>query len=176
MFGITGEYRSADGKCVEFEASYGDRKSVIAALPDSSIKIIRFYEHGAPGSIGDDDVDSLTEMLEDKIMTYGEVQLLGCSTAGVEGHAWNPIGGIGLLSRMIMYHGILKMMGENEIARKWSDNLAGSLSRRLPNVDVLGLSGISFPLSRVAGNFEPGHRPVGLMADRIVYRNGKLKE
>jgi hypothetical protein len=106
----------------------------------------------------------------------GEIQLLGCSTGGIEGHAWNPIGGIGLLSRMIMYHGIMKMMNMNEVAEQWSNNLAGDLSRRIPNVDVMGLSGISFPLSRIAGKYEPGHRPAGLMADRFVYRNGKLKD
>jgi hypothetical protein len=126
--------------------------------------------------IGDDGADTLAAMLDGKMMKDGEIRLLGCSTAGIEGHAWNPIGGIGLLSRMIMYHGILKMMGDNETAEQWSDNLAGDLSRRIPNVNVMGLSGISFPLSRIAGSHEPGHKPHALMADRFVYYNGKLKE
>ena len=175
-FGITGTYIGDDGKPVEFEKPYAERKQTIAGFPDRSVKIIRFYQHGAPGMIGDDDVDSLTGMLADKMQKNGQIHLLGCSTAGVEGHAWNPVGGIGLLSRMIMYHGMMKMMGHSDVAAKWSDNLAGDLSRRIPNVYVLGLSGISFPLSRIAGEYEPGYRPTGLMADRFVYYNGKLHE
>lgn len=175
-FGITGTYSDTDGKAVDFEGPWEGRAAQIAALPDRSISVIRFYNHGAPGMIGEDDVDSLTAMLKDKMRKHGYVHLLGCSTAGVEGHAWNPVGGIGLLSRMIMYHGLMKMMGESDVAKQWSNNLAGDLSRRLPNVHVMGLSGISFPLSRIQGSYEPGHAPKGLMADRFTYLNGRLKD
>ena len=160
-FGITGKYVGSDGKSVEFEAPYADRKATIAAFPDRSVQIIRFYAHGAPGLIGDDDVDDLVRMLQDKMVTNGQIHILGCSTAGADGHAWNPIGGVGLLMRMIMYHGIPKMMGDDDVAQKWTDNLARDLSRRIPNVYVLGLGGISFPLSRVAGPLE-GYEPAGL--------------
>jgi hypothetical protein len=175
MFGITGEYRNMDGKFVEFEGPYADRRAIVSRFPNNSIRIVRLYEHGAPGMLGNDDVDSLAALLGGKMMKDGAIHLLGCSTAGVEGHAWNPVGGIGLLSRMIMYHGLMKMMGENEVAQQWSNNLAGDLSRRIPNVYVMGLSGISFPLSRVAPKLE-GYKPSLLMADRFVYYNGRLAD
>jgi hypothetical protein len=174
-FGITGKYVGKDGKSAEFEAAYSDRKAKIAAFPDMSVQLIRVYAHGAPGMIGDDDVDSLTGMLGKKMAPDGQIHLLGCSTAGVEGHAYNPVGGIGLLMRTIMYHGIPKLMGDDDVAAKWAENLAKDLSRRIPNVYVLGLAGISFPLSRVAGSFE-GYKPSALMADRFVYYNSKLSD
>ena len=49
MFGITGEYRAEGGKVTEFEGPWADRRTIIAALPNNSIRIIRFYEHGAQG-------------------------------------------------------------------------------------------------------------------------------
>ena len=179
-FGITGKYVGTDGKPVEFAAPYSERKAKISSFPDRSIQIIYIYAHGAPGLIGDDDVDSLTQMLQRKMRVNGQIHLLGCSTAGIEGHWWNPIGGIGLLARTIMYHGIPKMMGEDDLASKWAENLAGDLSRRIPSVYVLGLAGISFPLSRVTTVSEKtdleGYKPKALMADRFVYYNGKLTE
>src|SRR5262249_30769488 len=102
----------------------------------------------------------------------------GCSTAGIEGHFWNPVGGIGLLMRTIMYHGIPKIMGDDTLASQWSANLAGDVSRSIPNVYVLGLAGISFPLSRITTLSEKtdleGYTPKALMADRFVYYNGRL--
>jgi len=77
---------------------------------------------------------------------------------------------------MIMYHGIPKMANDTDLAEKWSANLAGSLSQRIRDVYVLGLSGISFPLSRmtsVLGKDLEGYSPKALMADRFVYFNGK---
>jgi hypothetical protein len=177
-FGITGKYMGTDGKPVEFAAPYSERQAKISSFPDSSIQIILIYAHGAPGLIGDDDVDSLTQMLRKKMRSNGQIHLLGCSTAGIEAHFWNPIGGIGLLARTIMYHGIPKIMGDDDIASKWAENLAGDLSMRIPNVYVLGLAGISFPLSRVTTVSEKtdleGYAPKALMADRFVYYNGKL--
>jgi hypothetical protein len=178
-FGITGKYIGSDGKPIEFAAPYAERKAKIASFPDHSIQIILIYAHGAPGLIGDDDVDGLARMLQNKMMVNGQIHLLGCSTAGIEAHFWNPIGGIGLLLRTIMYHGMMKMMGEDKIAEKWADNLAGDLSNRIPGVYVLGLSGISFPLSRAVTVFDKtayleGYSPKALMADRFVYYNGRL--
>lgn len=179
-FGITGKYQGTGGRLVEFVAPYAERRARIASFPDRSVQIILIYAHGAPGMIGDDDVDSLTQMLAKKMRINGQIHLLGCSTAGIEGHFWNPIGGIGLLTRTIMYHGIPKMLGNDDIASRWADNLAGDLSRRIANVYVLGLAGISFPLSRVTTVFEKtdleGYRPKALMADRFVYFNGKLSK
>ena len=167
-----------DGTAVEFAAPYADRHAKISSFPDGSIQIILIYAHGAPGLIGDDDVDSLSKMLGKKMTFNGQIHLLGCSTAGIEGHFWNPIGGIGLLMRTIMYHGIPKIMGDDDIATKWADNLAGDLSRSIPNVYVLGLAGISFPLSRLTTVSEKtdleGYTPKALMADRFVYYNGRL--
>jgi len=174
-FGITGKYVGSNGKAVEFEAPYAERKAKISSFPDGSIQIIRFYAHGAPGLIGDDDVDAIAAMLQQKMKSSGQIHLLGCSTAGADGHAWNPIGGVGLLMRMVMYHGIPKMMGDDDVAVKWAENLARDLSRRIPNVYVLGLGGISFPLSRVAAPLE-GYEPALLMADRFVYYNSKLTD
>jgi hypothetical protein len=131
--------------------------------------------------IGDDDADSLTALLKKKMAFNGQIHLLGCSTAGIEAHYWNPIGGIGLLMRMIMYHGLLKLTGAPDVAKHWGDNLAGDLSRRIPNVYVLCLGGISFPLSRAANLTKwtaplEGYTPHLLMADRFAYYNGKLAE
>jgi hypothetical protein len=177
-FGITGKYVATDGKSVEFAAPYSQRVAKISSFPDNSILIILIYAHGAPGLIGDDDSESLSRMLGKKMKVNGQIHLLGCSTAGIEGHFWNPIGGIGLLIRTIMYHGIPKLIGDDRMASLWAENLAGDLSRRIPNVYVLGLAGISFPLSRVTTVFEKtdleGYRPRALMADRFVYYNGQL--
>jgi hypothetical protein len=177
-FGITGKYVGTDGKPVKFAAPYSQREAKISSFPDSSIQIILIYAHGAPGMIGDDDAQSLTRMLRKKMKVNGQIHLLGCSTAGIEAHLWNPIGGIGLLIRTIMYHGIPKLMGDDRMASLWAENLAGDLSRRIPNVYVLGLSGISFPLSRVTTVSEKtdleGYTPKALMADRFVYYNGQL--
>jgi hypothetical protein len=71
------------------------------------------------------------------MQSKGQIHLLGCSTAGVDGHWWNPIDGIGLLMRMIMYHGIPKMANDADPEEKWSANLAGSLSQRIRDVYVL---------------------------------------
>ena len=80
--------------------------------------------------------------------------------------------------RMILYHGLPKMTGEPLVASQWAQNLAGDLSSRIQNVYVLGLSGISFPLSRATTVSEKtdieGYAPKALMADRFVYYNGKL--
>lgn len=177
-FGITGKYIGTNGKPVEFAAPYADRKSKVASFPDRSILIIVIYAHGAPGMIGDDDADSLAQLLQKKMAINGQIHLLGCSTAGIEAHYWNPIGGIGLLMRTIMYHGLPKIFGDADIATRWADNLAGDLSRRIPNVYVLGLAGISFPLSRITTFSSKtdleGYSPKALMADRFVYYNGQL--
>lgn len=179
-FGVTGKYIVADGKPVEFAAPYSDRRVKISSLSDSSIQIILIYAHGAPGLIGDDDVDDLARMLGKKMRINGQIHLLGCSTAGIEGHFWNPIGGIGLLTRAIMYHGIPKLTGKEDIATHWAENLAGDLSKRILNVYVLGLAGISFPVSRLTTIFEKtdleGYRPRALMADRFVYYNGEISK
>lgn len=179
-FGITGKYVGTDGKPVEFAAPYSERRAKIASFPDGSIKIIVIYAHGAPGLIGDDDAEDLTKMLKAKMMTNGQIHLLGCSTAGIEGHYWNPIGGIGLLMRTIMYHGLMKLAGNDDVASRWATNLAGDLSRSIPNVYVLGLAGISFPLSRITTVSEKtdleGYTPKALMADRFVYYNGQLSK
>lgn len=175
-FGISGTYDDIDGRPTEFGYPYDDRKKAIAAMPDRSIRVIRFYAHGAPGWIGEDNAADLAGMLKDKMKPGGQIHLLGCSTAGVEGHAWNPVGGIGLLSRMIMYHGLMKIMVGPNAGEAWSDNLAGDLSRLVPNVHVMGLSGISFPLSRIHSVFESGYEPSALMADRFVYMNGRLQD
>jgi hypothetical protein len=179
-FGITGKYVGTNGKPVEFAAPYTERQAKISSFPDYSIQIILIYAHGAPGLIGDDDVDNLTKMLRKKMRMNGQIHLLGCSTAGIEAHFWNPIGGIGLLIRTIMYHGLPKIMRNDDFASRWSDNLAGDLSRCIPNVYVLGLAGLSFPLSRVTTISEKtdleGYTPKALMADRFVYYNGKLSK
>jgi hypothetical protein len=175
-FGITGRYKKSDGKTIKFEAPYADRRATIEAFSSRSIEIIRFYEHGAPGLIGDDDVDALAGMLQDKMQPDGQIHLLGCSTGGVDAsNPLNPVGGIGLLARMIMYHGVPKWMGNGDLATLWAENLAKDLSRRVPNVYVLGLGGISFPLSRIMESRE-GYEPRGLMADRLVYYNSQLTE
>jgi hypothetical protein len=179
-FGVTGKYVGADGKFVEFAAPYTDRQAKVSSFPDRSIQIILIYAHGAPGLIGDDDVDSLTRMLKSKMRLNGQIHLLGCSTAGIEAHYWNPIGGIGLLLRMILYHGLPKISGDTSVASQWAQNLAGDLSSSVRNVYVLGLSGISFPLSRVTTISDKtdleGYCPKALMADRFVYYNGKLSK
>lgn len=178
-FGITGTYIEG-GKATEFSAPYDKRLLKISSLPNRSIRVIAIYNHGAPGEIGDDDVESLTRMLGGKVMVNGQIHLLGCSTAGVTGGGWyNPVRGWGLLLRAIMYHGSQRMMGQDEVAVQWARNLAGDLSRRIPDVYVVGLSGISFPLSRVM-TYIPwpddleGYTPTGLIADRLVYYNGAL--
>jgi len=179
-FGITGKYIAKDGKPVEFAAPYAERREKIVSFPDNSLRIILIYAHGAPGLIGDDDADDLEKMLKKKMMMNGQIHILGCSTAGIEGHFWNPIGGIGLLPRTIMYHGIPKIMGDDQLASLWATNLAGDLSRRIPNVYVLGLAGLSFPLSRITTVSEKtdleGYTPKALMADRFVYYNGQLSK
>jgi len=178
-FGITGRYIVADGTSVQFAAPYEERQQKIASFPDRSIVVVVVYAHGAPGMIGDDDVDSLTQMLQAKMRTHGQIHLLGCSTAGVEAHLWNPIGGLGLLTRMIMYHGIPRIIKDDDLASRWATNLAGELSQRIPNVYVLGLAGISFPLSRITtalGKDLEGYSPKALMADRFVYFNGQLSK
>jgi hypothetical protein len=178
-FGITGKYVEADGRSVQFAVPYEERQQKIASLPDRSIVLIVIYAHGAPGEIGDDDVDTLTQMLQKKMQSHGQIHLLGCSTAGIEAHYWNPIGGLGLLTRMIMYHGLPKLGKDENLAERWALNLAGELSKRIPNVYVMGLAGISFPLSRmstVLGKDLEGYSPKALMADRFVYFNGKLSE
>lgn len=178
-FGITGRYFEADGTSVQFAVPYEQRVERVASVPDYSIAIIVIYAHGAPGMIGDDDVESLTKMLQKKMRGNGQIHLLGCSTAGIEARWWNPVGGLGLLTRMIMYHGAQKLTGNANIAEEWATNLAGDLSRRIPNVYVLGLAGISFPLSRIStvlGKDLEGYSPKALMADRFVYFNGKLSE
>jgi len=177
-FGITGKYVGTDGTAVAFAEPYANRKTAISSFPDGSIRIILIYAHGAPGLIGDDDADDLTKMLKTKMMQNGQIHLLGCSTAGIEAHLWNPIGGIGLLIRTIMYHGLPKIMGDDNVASLWATNLAGDLSGRIPNVYVLGLAGISFPMSRLTTVSEKtdleGYAPKALMADRFVYYNGRL--
>jgi hypothetical protein len=118
-------------------------------------------------------------MLGKKMAPNSQIHLLGCSTAGIDGHFWNPVGGLGLLTRMIMYHGIPRIMGDEALASKWATNLAAELSVRIPNVYVLGLAGISFPLSRIStvlGKDLEGYSPKALMADRFVYLNGKSAE
>jgi hypothetical protein len=179
-FGVVGKYVGTDGTPVDFAAPYDDRKNKIGSLPDKSLLIILIYAHGAPGWIGDDEVDGLTKMLKSKMRLNGQIHLLGCSTAGIEGHYWNPIGGIGLLMRMILYHGLMKISGNDDVASHWADNLAGDLSARIPNVYVLGLSGLSFPLSRLTTFSEKtdleGYSPKALMADRFVYYNGHLSK
>jgi hypothetical protein len=83
--------------------------------------------------------------------------------------------------RTIMYHGLPKLSGAPDVAKHWADNLAGDLSGQIPNVYVLGLGGISFPLSRAANVTKwsaplEGYTPHLLMADRFVYYNRKLAE
>jgi hypothetical protein len=162
-FGITGKYQGTDGKLVGFGGRYSERKRMISSFPDRSIH----------------DVDSLTGMLKKKKRINRRIHLLGCATAGIEGHVWNPIGGWGLLWRTILFHGITKIMGEDRMASQWATNLAGDLSLKIPNVFVLGLAGISWPLSRVTAVFEKtdleGYTPEALMADRFVYYNGNLR-
>lgn len=176
-FGICGDYFGEDGKTTRFEGPTSKRKEIISALPNKSIKIIKIYNHGAPGLLGDDDVGDLHKMLGDKMQPKSQIHLLGCSTAGVEGTIWNPVGGIGLLSRMIMYNGLMKLSGNEDLAERWTNNLAGDLSRRILGVYVLGLSGISFPLSRIPGISEfEGYEPTAMMGDRIVYLNGRRTE
>jgi hypothetical protein len=179
-FGITGKYVDANGEVVSFAVPYEERKAKINSLPDRSILLIIVYAHGAPGMIGDDDTDSLANLLKDKMAPSSQIHLLGCSTAGIEAHFWNPVGGLGLLARMIMYHGFPKWANEEDISKKWADNLAGDLSKRIPGVYVMGLSGISFPLSRIpevtVGKDIEGYSPKGLMGDRFTYSNGRLTE
>jgi len=83
-FGISGKYLEAPGKSVQFAAPYEERKKKIASLPDRSIILLVIYAHGAPGMIGDDDVDDLTQFLQNKMASKGQIHLLGCSTAGVD--------------------------------------------------------------------------------------------
>jgi hypothetical protein len=61
--------------------------------------------------MGDDDADSLTGLLKKKMAFNSQIHLLGCSTVGIEARYWNPIGGAGLLMRMIMYHGLQELTG-----------------------------------------------------------------
>ena len=79
-----------------------------------------------------------------------------------------------------MFHGLPKIMRNDDFASRWADNLAGDLSRCIPNVYVLGLAGLSFPLSRVTTMSEKtdreGYTPKALMADRFVYYNCKLSK
>lgn len=178
-FGITGKYVGTDGSPTTFAAPYEAREAKIASFPDRSLVLIVVYAHGMPGQIGDDDVDALTRMLGKKMRAGGQIHLLGCSTAGIEAHFWNPVGGLGLLLRMMMYHGAQKLSGNADAARDWSKNLAGDLSVRIPHVYVMGLSGISFPLSRIStalGKDLEGYSPKALMGDRFVYFDGKLTE
>ena len=84
-----------------------------------------------------------------------------------------------MLARTIMFHIAPKVMGDEESAKEWAANLAGDLSKRIPNVYVMGLAGISFPLSRIStvlGKDLEGYSPKALMADRFVYFNGQLSE
>jgi len=171
-FGISGNYLDEKGQSVEFGAPLADRKKTVASFPDKSVEVIRIYAHGMPGSIGDDDLDALVNMLSSKMKQRGQIHLLGCSTAGVEApEGFNPVGGWGLFLRMAMYHGIPKWMGNEEAADHWSDNLARDLSRRIPNVYVSGMGGISFAFSRLLGSHE-GYKPK-IAGDSQIYFNGK---
>jgi hypothetical protein len=163
-FGITGE---AAGR--KFEASIDHAESTIAGMDESSISRINIYAHGAPGMIGDWNAGLLEHMLKKKMRALGQIHLLGCSTAGVKGHAWNPLGGWGLILRTAMY----SWQDDGSPELDWTQNLARDLSMRISGVYVLGLSGISFPLSRVFF-FMEGYAPKALMADRWVYFNGAV--
>jgi len=174
-FGISGLYLDENKVSRKFEGPIGEEgkiaKKIIVALPDYSIQIIKIYDHGAPGIISNWDVFDLEAMLKKKMMVNGQIQLLGCSTAGIEGregpniHWVNSIGGWGYLARAAMYSWMEDV--------NWQANLARDLSLRIKDVWVLGLGGISFPLSRAFDLVgKEGYEPKGLMADRKVYRNG----
>jgi hypothetical protein len=59
-----------------------------------------------------------------------------------------------------MYYGTPKTMGNEDIASKRGRESRGRLSLRIPNVYVLGLAGISFPLSRLTTVVEKTERKV----------------
>ena len=174
-FGISGAYFN-QGKPTKFEAPLAERKKTIASFPNKSIETISIYAHGMPGAIGDDDVDMLVSMLASKMKKPGHIHLLGCSTAGVDTPGgFNPVGGWGLYLRMTMYHGIPKLMGDEQAAEHWSDNLARDLSWKIPNVYVTGLGGISFAFSRLLGSYE-GFKPTAMLGDEQIYFNGSREK
>ena len=187
-FGVTGSY-VAEGKPQSFDFPIESAQASIANLPNGQVELIRIYAHGMPGQIYEWRASDLESMLKCKMKKFGQIHLLGCSTAGVDAHAWNPMGGIGLICRAVMYGSISapsvaagprlrnrtlpkRMDGPPSVPSfEWDDNLAYNVSMKIPNVWVVGLGGISFPLSRVACKFE-GHQPRLLMGDRQAYLNG----
>jgi len=170
-FGVTATFRKS-GNTIKTASPYEARKAFFEACPDKSVSVATIYAHGAPGLIGDDEVEDLTVMLGPKMVQKGTIYLWGCSTAGIEADCWSPIQGLGLYLRMAMYHGLPKIQGNPDIAIRWARNLAGDLSRSIPDVYVMGLAGISFPLSRL--NPWEGYEPSLLFGGEFTYLNGRL--
>lgn len=164
-FGISGLVSGTTASS-KFAGPIETAEAQIAALPAGKVSLIKIYAHGQPGAIHKWTVFDLERMLKPKMKADGQIHLLGCATAGTDAHPWNPIGGWGVLLRAVTFGLIDPSL--------WADNLAKELSVRIPAVWVLGLTGISWPLSRIANVVGlEGYEPTGLMADRQVYKNGR---
>jgi hypothetical protein len=168
-FGVSGIYLDG-GEPKKFEGPWAQVRSIIRARPDASITGVSLYAHGSPTVMGDGDeyldVDQLASLLRPKMCRAGgEVHLVACMTATRTRSSVNPTVGLMLAARSADF----AAAG----TANPSDNFAKTLSQRLRDTHVMGLSGVSFPISRLLP-FTEGYRPWGLVGDARWYVNGQL--
>jgi len=137
--------------------------AAIRQLPDGSITKVIFYGHGGPGlqTVGPAsyDSDDTAALLKGKMAKGGVVQFSGCNTTSIGGPTLNPLVGLSMAARRLLYFSLPYFQDRHdgvpaaEAGKQWEKTWNADLARDTS----LGLK----------GTIVCGYRTFGLVPGRL---------
>ena len=116
-----------------------EAEAAIRQLSDGSITKVIFYGHGGPGlqTVGPAsyDANDTAALLKGKMAKGGEVQFSGCNTSSIGGSTLNPLVGLSMAARRLLYFSLPYFQDRHdgvpaaEASRQWEKTWNADLAR-----------------------------------------------
>ncbi|MDD5210638.1 MAG: hypothetical protein PHV36_14715 [Elusimicrobiales bacterium] len=166
--------------------------AAIRKLPDGSITKIVLYGHGGPGlqTVGsfDVDADEAGRMLKGKMARGGLVQFTGCNTSSIGGATLNPLVGLSMVTRRLLYFSIPYFQdrvsgtpaeqAKQQWEKGWNADLARDTSLNLRGAVVCGYRTFGLVPGRLPGvtalmGNQEATTPGYVAGKKACYQDGK---
>ncbi len=190
-YGVT-VYVSGSNSPLTFRKG-AEAAAAIRRLPDGSVTKVIFYGHGMPGlqTVGPDyDLDcvSAAQLLKDKMAPGGVVQFSGCNTASIGDPSLNPLVGLSIVARRLLYFslpyfqaradGVPAGQAGRQWEKAWNSDLAHDTSAYLRGAVVCGNRTFAVVPGRLPGvtwlmGNQEAVTPGDIVAKKACYRNGQ---
>ena len=162
-YGITVNVSGKDSPLTFRKAD--EASAAIRKLPDGSVTKVIFYGHGGPGlqTVGPAsyESDDVAALLKGKMAKDGVVQFSGCNTSSIGGSTINPLVGLSMAARRLLYFslpyfqdradGVPAAEASKQWEKTWNADLARDTSVGLKGTIVCGYRTFGLVPGRLPG-------------------------